>query len=194
MEDWFIPKPEKMPPQRATLRLGLGRADRFYRELAVPGIGGVEFVRQISWSLLGLALSEVRELRRHRPNMIANGIKALACKLTWKHLADTDGLEDYGGPMRGKLASNRSPEKMSFADLTNRRNYVQVTYRQSTVIGHVNAGTKSSAAPLRATPYWTNTPRTTSRSPPSTWTKNETAPSPTGSRLSSGTGIVLETT
>lgn len=124
MNEWFIPEPEDFPSHRALLHLGLNKAVRYYRELVVPGIGGTRFVRQFSWAVAGIALA--KELKR-KPAKIANGIEALACKLEWKTSKDK-----YNG--RGKRAFNRDINDVwSFKELSNKKHYVQVTYRMSTV-------------------------------------------------------------
>ena len=126
MNTWFIPKPEEFPSQRALLHLGLNKAVRYYRELIVPGIGGTQFVRQFSWAVASLTLSENK--KKYNSAKIANSIEALACKLEWKHKK-----EEYNG--KGKLAFSKDDGKniWSFKDLSSEQHYVQVTYRMSTV-------------------------------------------------------------
>ena len=58
MGNWFIPALEEFQSERALLHLGLNGAVRHYRELIVPGIGGVWFVRQLSWAVAGIALAK----------------------------------------------------------------------------------------------------------------------------------------
>ncbi len=123
MNDWFIPYPEEFPSQRALLHLGLNRALRYYRELVVPGIGGVWFVRQISWAVAGIAIAKKLHLK---PAKIANAIEALACKLEWYN------VDEYSG--RGTRAFNRDGDTIwSFKELSDKKHYVQIPYRQSTV-------------------------------------------------------------
>ncbi|MDO8805589.1 MAG: hypothetical protein Q7R35_14310 [Elusimicrobiota bacterium] len=124
-ENWFVPVPEEFPPQRAALDLGLTRANRYYRELVAPGIGGVWFARQISWAVAGIALGQ--ELG-YRPSKVANGIEALAGKLEWHQDSDS-----YSG--KGKLVFGRKEESdvWDFKRLSTREHYVQSTYRMPTV-------------------------------------------------------------
>mgnify|MGYP001601974276 FL=1 len=125
MGNWFIPALEEFQSERALLHLGLNSATRYYRELSVPGIGGVWFVRQLSWSAAGIALAKELALK---PAKVANAIEALACKLEWRY-----GKENY--TRRGKRAFARDEDDgiWSFNDLSDKTHYVQVTYRQSTV-------------------------------------------------------------
>jgi len=125
--NWFIPQLEDFQSQRALLNLRLGKAVRFYRELIVPGIGGVWFVRQLSWGVAGIRLGQQAHLK---PTRVANGIEALACKLEWE-----ENRKQYN--KRGKRAFERDEDDdvWSFKSLSDRMHYVQVTYRQSTVRG-----------------------------------------------------------
>ncbi len=123
MNEWFIPEVEDFPSQRALLHLGLNKAIRFYRELVVPGIGGVWFVRQLSWAVAGLALAKELKIK---PAKIANAIEAFACKLEWNANKD-----EYAG--RGKRAFNRDDDVWGFKELSDKKYYVQITYRMSTV-------------------------------------------------------------
>ncbi len=76
MSEWFIPAKEEFQSLRALWTLGLNRAIRYYRELVVPGIGGVWFVRQLSWAAADIALAREHHIK---PAKVANAIKALAC-------------------------------------------------------------------------------------------------------------------
>ncbi len=124
MPDWFIPSIEEFQSERATLLLGLNRALRHYRELTVPGIGGVWFVRQLSWGVAGISLAKEYSLK---PAKVANAIEALACKMEW------ETSDDYN--KKGVRAFNRDSEMAiwSFRELSDKANYVQITYRQATV-------------------------------------------------------------
>jgi len=64
---WSIPQPEVLEAQRVTLTLGLSAAQRFYREVAVPGIGGATFVRHCAWAVA--ALGKDRNSNRMSPSM-----------------------------------------------------------------------------------------------------------------------------
>ena len=124
MTDWFIPEMEEFETQRALLNLNLNKAIRYYRELIVPGIGGVWFVRQLSWAAAGIKLAE--EIHNFRPVKIANAIEAMACKLAWRQDRNQEGL-------RGKRAFNRYSDAWSFKELSQPKFYVRIPFRSSTV-------------------------------------------------------------
>ncbi|MCF6156157.1 MAG: hypothetical protein E3K36_13140 [Candidatus Brocadia sp.] len=123
MTDWFIPEMEEFETQRALLNLNLNKAIRYYRELVVPGIGGVWFVRQMSWAVAGIQL--VQEINSFGPVKIANAIEALACKLVWE--------QDQNQGVRGKRAFNKYRDARSFKEISQPKYYVRIPYRSSTV-------------------------------------------------------------
>ena len=55
---WFSPAPSEVSSSRISLDFELRAADLFFRELVVPGLGRIWFVRQLSWPLAALALYE----------------------------------------------------------------------------------------------------------------------------------------
>ncbi len=128
MSEWFIPATEDFRSQRALLHLGLNKALRKYRELVVPGIGGVWFVRQLSWAASSIYLKENERGIKHKPAKIANAIEALAEKLEWNK-----DKENFKGKGKRAFARDESDNIWSFKELSDKRHYVQVTYRQSTV-------------------------------------------------------------
>ncbi len=131
MKKWFIPGLEKFPTQRALLHLGLNKAVRYYRELVAPGIGGVWFVRQLSWAVAGIQLT--KDINQPiLASRIANAIEALACKLILK--------DNSNANVRGKRAFRRYPDAWLFKELSQPMNYVQVTYRQSAVTALLKLG------------------------------------------------------
>jgi hypothetical protein len=48
---WFSPAPSEITSARISLDFGLRAADLFFRELVVPELGRIWFVRQLSWPL-----------------------------------------------------------------------------------------------------------------------------------------------
>lgn len=61
-------------------------ADFFFRDLVVPELGRIWFVRQLSWPLASLALHESFQSQGSnapKPTAICHGIEALACKLEY---------------------------------------------------------------------------------------------------------------
>ncbi len=61
--DWGLLGPEHLAGSRRTRTLGLGAAVRRFNQLAVPGIGGVWFAKQLFLATLGVAAAGRRELR-----------------------------------------------------------------------------------------------------------------------------------
>ncbi|MEW6078392.1 MAG: hypothetical protein AB1724_11310 [Thermodesulfobacteriota bacterium] len=124
---FFIPDPEVIPTSRVDLTFRLRSAMRYHREQTIPGLGGVWFVRQLSWAVAGLKL--VQENIKESPIRVANAIEALGCKAEYQNNLDTYSF-------RGKRAFSRDQENddtWNFRQLVQKRHYVQITYRQSTV-------------------------------------------------------------
>jgi len=127
---WFAPEPAELSGSRLILDLGLRSTDQRLRELVVPGIGRVWFVRQLSWSVAAILLRDELCAERDssiRATTISHALEALGCKLEFRENADGDRI-------LGKRAFGRDIEDShwSFSDLTKRRHYVQNTYRQMT--------------------------------------------------------------
>lgn len=128
-ESYFlIPSSESYGGSRADLTFGLRRAVRYYNEIVVPGIAGVRFVRQLSWAVAALKLRErlAGSTQSFSAMKIANGIEALGCKLSWNR--DPDAYS-----RRGIRAFKNNSDDWSFKLLNDRRGYVQIPYRMSTV-------------------------------------------------------------
>ena len=121
---YFIPASDTFGVERANLNLGLLAAARFYNESVFPGIGGAYRVRHLSWAVAGLAL-KARGTLSVSATKIANGLEGLSNKVWWHSLGDQTQARN-----RGKLAFARHPDEWSFAKLSERTYYVQVTHRQ----------------------------------------------------------------
>ena len=67
---------------RRTRTLGLGASVRSFNELAVPGLGGVWFGKQILLALIGVQVAS--QVGAHKIE-VANAIEALACWLAFKN-------------------------------------------------------------------------------------------------------------
>ena len=130
---WFSPAPSERNVSHIALDFDLRAADLFFRELVVPGVGRIWFVRQLSWPLAALALHE--ELANNgsnalTPTAICHGIEALACKLQYSANPDQ---ATRSRRILGSRAFGRD-EKMkvwTFQKLHQRENYVQNTHRQA---------------------------------------------------------------
>lgn len=90
---WGILGTENVPSARRTRTLGLGAAVRLFNELAVPGMGGAWFGKQLFLALAGIAVNEqVTRSRRSSSNIqVADAIEALGC---WLQYRRTDSARD----------------------------------------------------------------------------------------------------
>lgn len=127
---WFSPTPSELSSSRLSLDFGLRAADLFFRELVVPGLGRIWFVRQLSWPLAALAVREsMREQRYNAPRatVICHAIEALACKLEYCY-GDRDSRR-----VLGKRAFGREEEVAvwAFDGLRQPAHYVRNTHRQA---------------------------------------------------------------
>ncbi|MBI9080805.1 MAG: hypothetical protein JEY79_13835 [Pseudodesulfovibrio sp.] len=129
---WGLLGPDAIPSQRRTRTLDIGSSIRFYNNLAVPGLGGIWFGKQLFLAMLGVSVAqEARERHGKSFNNIrtANAIEALACLLA---------LESNGWKsdprLRGstKMASRHTGD-YSFAIISRPDFYVTQPMRMSTV-------------------------------------------------------------
>lgn len=124
---WFSPIPSALTAKRLSLDFGLRSADLYFRDLVVPGIGSVWFVRQLSWPLAALALRKKLLSSRLRPAEICFAIEALACKLEFMH-GDKDSSRIFG---RRAFGRDTNGNQWSFSQLRKMTNYVRNTHRQA---------------------------------------------------------------
>lgn len=82
---WGLLGPEFLPNARRTRTLGLGASVRSFNDLAVPGLGGVWYGKQLLLATLGVAVAEEARSRGAKVQNIevANAIEALACWLAF---------------------------------------------------------------------------------------------------------------
>lgn len=129
---WFSPAPSEVSSSRISLDFGLRAADLSFRELVVPELGRIWFVRQLSWPLAALALhASMREQGAtppKKPTAICHGIESLACKLEY--------LVNPGDPSsrilgRRAFARDADSEIWSFERLRQPAHYVRNTHRQA---------------------------------------------------------------
>src|SRR6187402_1957627 len=126
---WYSPEPDEFTAERLTLDFGLRAADQFYRELVVPGLGRVWFVRQLSWPLAALAVHADMNAagdNAPKPTAICHGIEALACKLEYYARID-----EPSSRILGKRAFDRDGERAiwAFSQLRLQAQYVRNTHR-----------------------------------------------------------------
>ena len=132
--------------------MGLGSAVRKFNQLAVPGVGGVWFAKQLFLATLGVRVAD--RLRATKANVraleIANAIEALAC---WYGLKERNWQND--ARLRGsqKLSAD---DDLHFARLRQARYYVTQPMRMATVEALPGLGFVETASPrfnsFRATP------------------------------------------
>ena len=86
---WGLLGPEFLPNARRTRTLGLGASVRRFNDLAVPGLGGVWYGKQLLLATLGVAVAEAARSQGVKVQNIevANAIEALACWLALKAMA-----------------------------------------------------------------------------------------------------------
>jgi hypothetical protein len=81
---WGLVQPEKLPSSRRRRTLELTPVIREFNELAVPGLGGLWFVKQAALAALGVQVAR-DTMGHHRGNIeVANAIEALACLLAFE--------------------------------------------------------------------------------------------------------------
>jgi len=80
---WGLLGPERLAGSRRTRPLGLGAAVRKFNQLAVPGLGGVWFAKQLFLATLGVIVADrLRQMNRNVKTIeTANAVEALACWL-----------------------------------------------------------------------------------------------------------------
>ena len=123
--DWGFIQPGDNESNRVRLDLQLVRAVRAFNEMVFPGIGSVFFVRQISWSVIGLSLAE---MNGKTPSRVAEAVEALAC---WIALfrCGTDYVDSQRIRGKRKLGIERG---FDYSVWSLRKNYVSQPIRMGT--------------------------------------------------------------
>lgn len=134
--DWGLLGPEHLSGQRRTRALGLGAAVRKFNQLAVPGLGGVWFAKQLFLATLGVAVADQLRLSRRSIKTIevANAIEALAC---WCSFESNGWQRD---PRLRGVQKLRGKAQLTFAQLRQPRSYVTQPMRMATVEPLVELG------------------------------------------------------
>src|SRR5687767_12463538 len=114
--EWGLLGPEQLAGSRRTRALGLGAAVRKFNQLAVPGLGGVWFAKQLFLATLGVIVAERLRLtsRNVKTMEIANAIEALACWCAfqsngWQRDTRLRGVQKLAGKTDLTLAKLRQP-------------------------------------------------------------------------------------
>ena len=126
---WGLLGPEFLPNARRTRTLGLGASVRRFNDLAVPGLGGVWYGKQLLLATLGVAVAENARSRGAKVQNIemANSIEALACWLAFK---------SNGWNSDARLRGNtkfQGKDDFSFRRVRQRNFYVTQPMRMTTV-------------------------------------------------------------
>ncbi|MGA2255580.1 MAG: hypothetical protein ABSG53_13025 [Thermoguttaceae bacterium] len=126
---WGLLGPEVLATERRTRTLGLNAAVRWFNDLAVPGLGGVWFGKQLFLALLGIAVADrVRSLGHRVRNIeVANAVEALAC---WLALNSTGWKSN---PRLRGATKMRNKTDLAFAQMRKPSFYVTQPMRQATV-------------------------------------------------------------
>ena len=82
---WGLLGPEFLSNARRTRTLGLGASVRSFNDLAVPGLGGVWYGKQLLLATLGVAVAEEARSQGAKVQniVVTNAIEALACRLSF---------------------------------------------------------------------------------------------------------------
>lgn len=125
---WGLLGPELLTTTRRTRTLGLGAAVRHFNDLAVPGLGGVWYGKQLLLATLGVAVAEEARSSGAKVNNIevANAIEAVACYLSFER---NYWLSD--ARLRGNTKL-RGIEDLSFQKVRQKNFYVTQPMRMAT--------------------------------------------------------------
>ena len=127
--NWGLLGPETLPSSRRTRTLGVAASVRRFNELAVPGLGGVWYAKQLLFPLLGIAIAQVARNEGAKVNNIemANSIEALACWLAFK--SNRWGSDPR---LRGRTKLGKGAD-LTFSNVRKRSFYVTQPMRMATV-------------------------------------------------------------
>ncbi len=126
---WGLLGPGSLRRERRTRTLGLSASVRLFNELAVPGLGGVWFGKQLVLATLGVKVASAASRRgRILTNIeVANAIEALACCMDFRESGwQTD-------PRLRGVNKLRSQESLEFRFARQPRFYVTQPMRMTTV-------------------------------------------------------------
>jgi hypothetical protein len=124
MMTWGAIEPAESPQSRLRLDFGLRPAILALNEWAVPGLGGVFFVRQLTWSCLGIMLAD----EINRPMMAARTAESIEALASW--IAIGRGGYEKDDRVQGKRKL-RNLDGISFDAVSTGGAYVTVPFRRS---------------------------------------------------------------
>ena len=131
MEDiWGLLGPDSVESSRRTRTLGLGASVRLFNDLAVPGIGGVWYAKQLMLATLGVSVAEqARKLGAKVQNVeVANAIEALACRLAFD-----SNKWNRDARLRGNSKLQGKGDDLRFSRVRQRNFYVTQPMRMAMV-------------------------------------------------------------
>lgn len=126
---WGLLSPGQMSNTRRARTLGVGAAVRAFNDLAVPGLGGVWFGKQLVLATLGVMLAQDKPGKRISNIAMANAVEALACCMTLNHRANAALLD---GRLRGSTKL-RGKDDLRFSVVSRPGFYVTQPMRMASV-------------------------------------------------------------
>ncbi len=126
---WGLLAPEALPSSRRTRTLGLGRSVRQFNELAVPGLGGVQYAKQVLFTALSMAVAKRVEAwgLQFSHIEVANAIEAVACAIGYRQNGWQADVR-----LRGRNKLPRGTSAPDFRVASKRAFYVAQPMRMST--------------------------------------------------------------
>lgn len=128
---WGMLAPENVRPSRRRLTLGLGKAVMLYNEAAVPGLGGMWFIRQAALALLGIRIAEESPHAGSKIE-VANAIEALACWIGYQERDWSRGDWRLRGSRKLTALQDRGIDR-TFRRLKSQSSYVTQPMRMGCV-------------------------------------------------------------
>ena len=128
---WGLLGPEKIESARRTRTLGVAAAVRAFNDLAVPGLGGVWFGKQIVLATLGVYLAK-KVSAKHSNIKVANAVEALACGLGLALLKNNQIEPHHRALLRGTTKLSGKSD-FSFKAVSKTGFYVTQPMRMATV-------------------------------------------------------------
>jgi len=127
---WGLLGRESLRSVRRVRTLGLGAAVRNFNELAVPGLGGVWFGRQVFLATLGVAVNELARQAGSRTSniQVANALEAFGC---WHALRRSGRARDVR--VKGRETLPHALDDTSFAWISRPSFYITQPMRMQTV-------------------------------------------------------------
>lgn len=128
-EWWGLLGPGEQKSERRVRTLGLGAAVRCFNDLAVPGIGGVWYAKQLLFPIVGIEIAEgMRGIGAQVQNIpAANAVEALAC---WLALSGNGWQAE---PRLRGATKMRGKQNLAFGEMSRKGFYVTQPMRMATV-------------------------------------------------------------